>query len=721
MLTRLAAKHHPQHHRFSVPLPLFLFVLLLMGALVPTATQAFTTTDTAVSVAANPADMGCAANTTFLPLVSHMAVGAPDRLGDDPPEDEYPVPSKGIVTYSGIAPNGFNNPFATTIAFHLNCAAFTDNTEYVNLFINNQLVAPEFYTLTDHTLTIDSYEPSLWTRDHAVIELDTEDTDGKFVTTAVDFWIGLHVLDVTVQDEAGNPVAGVEVVAGLGDDQSIRAVATSSANGVVRFENVPDRTIILTARAADNHYGTLAVAGSSETATLTLLGFNPPSPIDNNDFSLGTAGWEIGDAPVTLVPHEEDLTGNDRAVEGDQDLLVQTSGEGAQTISRTFEVEPGTKNVTVRYRFRTEEVPGGYYGTEWNDYFSVSLRSIRGGASAEANSMNGLGLGAFDPIGRTAWRETTLEVDEAGDTIQVDIVVANVGDDYLDSYVLIDLVLEKPFAITELVLNDIDNARLGHLSADDHTYFAGNTRINGTIKIEGKEDITVQSVEMEVLQGGAVVARGTLTPGLFGTLIQPLGSDEQVSVTTSQLLFELSSAQASLIDSSANGTVTLRVRARSTAGDVALREFGAVEILARYDDTNRYGGRDGGVGGDDWVKPDVKTIVEHFPNILVGDISNMNGGNFPPHASHNRGNDVDGWFTGFNDINAATATQIIAHLNDETYGSTITRVYVTHIREDGQPFWDAFKNVVLDDGRRARDVIRHEDGHTTHFHWVVAP
>jgi len=84
--------------------------------------------------------------------------------------------------------------------------------------------------------------------------------------------------------------------------------------------------------------------------------------------------------------------------------------------------------VRVRYRFITEEVPGGYYGSEFNDYFQVALRSGLARRNAvETNSMNGLGLAAFDPAsGATGWRDATLPVDVDGDTIQADIVVANI-------------------------------------------------------------------------------------------------------------------------------------------------------------------------------------------------------------------------------------------------------------------------------------------------------
>jgi hypothetical protein len=53
----------------------------------------------------------------------------------------------------------------------------------------------------------------------------------------------------------------------------------------------------------------------------------------------------------------------------------------------------------------------------------------------ESNSMNGLGLAAFDDGGATAWREVTLPVAPDGDVVEIDMTVTNVGDDLLDSQV----------------------------------------------------------------------------------------------------------------------------------------------------------------------------------------------------------------------------------------------------------------------------------------------
>lgn len=667
------------------------------------------------------------------------------RPAEPTPSDDEPA-SAAQVSVTGVDKTSFNAT-GSTVKFAISGETLDTALGSVLVLHNNAKVPDAAVQVSSTEVTL----PSIAEEGLNEFILVARDSKGLGITYETSFWAGSQSFLVQVVNQGGQPVTDAAVTIRLNDDQSVRAQATSSG-GQATFTNLPDRTFILEAKDSSNRFASLA-AVIGDSPKLVLRGFDPPSAVDNNDFSQGTNGWNLdtdgdGKAPVEIVPHVEGSTSSMPASAAtlpqigrrpgfvapapwtraaiapqadDMDLVLNTSGEGPQSISRTFTVKPGTKNVTVRYRFITSEVPGGYFGTKYNDYFSVSIRSQKGGgAVAESNSMNGLGLAAFDASGATAWREQDLPVDEEGDTIQVDLTVANVADDLLDSQVVVDIVEEKKLKITKLKLNDIDNTALQYLSTSAHTYFSGNTRIHGTITVEGAKDDSLTSLELEVLEGGTVVARANLAAGAQGTLLTTFGDDEKVEITNSQLLFELPSAQAAAVNQQNNGNLTLRARAKSQNGEEATKEFGAVQKLVRYTGNNRYGDRDEGVGGDDWVKPSVRTVVEHFAGLTWGDFSNMNGGQFAPHQTHNDGNDADGWFSGYNARDAATAQTIIGHLNDATYGSRILTVYVTYQQANGNAFWEAIRNVTLNDGRRARDVIRSIGGHTTHFHWIVS-
>jgi hypothetical protein len=276
----------------------------------------------------------------------------------------------------------------------------------------------------------------------------------------------------------------------------------------------------------------------------------------------------------------------------------------------------------------------------------------------------------------------------------------------------------KLLDISSMALNDIDNVSLEYLSASAHSYFGGNTRIHGTITIVGPKEEKLESLVLEVVQNEKVVATANLTEGLRPKLINvPFGSAEKLEITMSQLMFELPSAEAAKVDGSKNGKLTLRARAKASDGQETTKDFGQVEILVRLTGTNRYGMRDENRGGDDWLKPSVKTVVDHYSDFNWGDCSNMNAGSFKPdHKTHQTGNDADGHFDGFNDRDADAAKKLIAALNDTTYGSRITTIYVTFT----PAFKKAIKDVTLADGRLATSVFNDETDHDTHFHFVIS-
>ncbi|HLX64570.1 MAG TPA: hypothetical protein VKX17_25075 [Planctomycetota bacterium] len=283
--------------------------------------------------------------------------------------------------------------------------------------------------------------------DMTVFNVSATDLFGLTVAGTGTVWSGSFVLTVNVVDQQGQAVKGALVTATLGDDHSIMGQGTSDAAGNVVFENLPDRTILLMASVpGTDKVGTNANNGGAGTITVVILDFNTASTVVNNDISLGTSGWDTGTSPVTVIPHTESGGGTPppsvRAV--DQDLQLTTSGEGPQFLSRTFVTQKDTKSVSCRYRFITSEIPGGYFGTQYNDYFAVLIRSSSGGGLAfEINTMNALGLAAFDASGATAWRKVKLPVAVAGDTVQVDVIVANVADGYLDSQVVVDKIIEE--------------------------------------------------------------------------------------------------------------------------------------------------------------------------------------------------------------------------------------------------------------------------------------
>ena len=389
-------------------------------------------------------------------------------------------------------------------------------------------------------------------------------SSGRSYKFSTSLWAGNEVAVLSLFQEDGSVfTADVTITAQSSDDVDVTStVHSTGGSGIVSVENLPVRTIIYVAVSKDGDYGLTATVGGEER-TMTLVGFNEPSEIDNNDFSKGLDGWVTpGNASiyVKVVDHVEDVvvgnsttttrslrrrenaaSGSSKIVrnrrpthttsgtrgntetpsragsgersklnnqlhhrqlyistnavdeesefmpstsggsnkniftssavvahstdlEGNKDVELSTNGtyDDKQTLSRTFNTNPGVNGLTIRYKFITEEVPNGYYGSQWNDYFAVTTRVISSGqVISKTKSMNMFKLDEFDYATGSLlnWIEETvdLDLDKNGDAISVDISVGNRGDNLYDSTIIVDYIEEVssylPFS-TNLELKD---------------------------------------------------------------------------------------------------------------------------------------------------------------------------------------------------------------------------------------------------------------------------
>ena len=669
----------------------------------------------------------------------------------DPPSDSDNEPeSEGVLSLDGASATAFNAAGPQTLTVLVDGAAFSPDTTLQQAIVNGAYLRPTAIGPTALQFDV-VLQPGR--NDVSILAVDTGELP---IRARYVLWAGSGTQAVTVTDEAGAPLDGAVVRSAIVDDLDVAAEGVTQG-GTVVFENVPPRTLIVTAEAAPNRFGTAGALGNGSPVTVVALGFDAPSAVANNDFALGLDGWDVTsgvtDGSVDLVPHEEEVGPGDEetpteevpgedapefsgaSADADIDLELGTGGEGPQRVSRAFQIEPGTRSVTVRYRFVTTEVPGGYYGTEFNDYYGVTVRSETGGGrSSEQNSMNGLGLAAFDASGGTAWREVELPVSEDGDLVQVDLVVANVGDGAYPSRVVVDRVRQSPLSIRTARLKDNTRGTLrachGSSFLEDLQFFSmgtpipyrnGNTWVWGDLTLEGSPDDAVTDVRLEaVLGSGNVITSGSLSSAAEGELIRPFGSSGRLTTSQSGTtpLFVVPQSRYPK-----SGVITLRVRATAASGTTARRTVGQYPVLVRYHwAEDRFGpaGRDAEQGGDDWGLESVVILARRIARseagagILYNDFSNMNGGKFPIHCTHREGDVVDATFPGLPNKSAAAAQKILDILNGP-YGRQIRTVQTTFTW--GSSFGQTIRNAgALADGRPASAVVTPLSGHPTHMH-----
>lgn len=431
-------------------------------------------------------------NIALLSLTLTACGNNAERDQPTPPPPPNPLEETleaGALTLEGMEDNALN-PADTVLKFAIKSTTFDATASEVRLSVNGKPVEAANISVGANQISA----AVLLDDGRNDIMFKAYDMAGRPVFLNQTVWAGKNKLAVAVVSADGTPVPdGTTVTLRLSDNLDIGATGKTLA-GAVEFLNVPARTVVAEARTADNGTGVVGGAGGNGTMTLTLTPFNTPDVTENNDFSKGLTGYEFGSSPVVLIPHVEqvgpkaggaslswvksfqqaDRASFDRAVRAsglyasntaqssaeDSDAVLSTSGQGNQTLSRTFPVKKGTTSVSVRYRFITSEVPGGYFGSKYNDYYSATIRTKSGQSVTESNTMNALGLPAFDSGGSTSWRRLSLKTDKEGDSVQFDLTVANVADGMLDSQLVVDLIEEKSEQVTPKLAWDPNNGGL---------------------------------------------------------------------------------------------------------------------------------------------------------------------------------------------------------------------------------------------------------------------
>jgi hypothetical protein len=207
----------------------------------------------------------------------------------------------GALALSGVSPTAFN-PTDARLTFKLSGARFGQVSRADTVLRVNDQIVPD----TQVTVTADSIAATAALTDGKnLLHLESVDNFGRPLYFNGTIWAGDNALHVDLINEDGTPFRKkATVTISLVDDQAVHK-KTTTAKGAAEFANVPASTVLIQATASGNRLGAIGVTGDAGTATVVLRGFNDPSPVDNNDLSKGTDGWDVGSAPVQIVPHQE--------------------------------------------------------------------------------------------------------------------------------------------------------------------------------------------------------------------------------------------------------------------------------------------------------------------------------------------------------------------------------------------------------------------------------
>ncbi|KAK2032009.1 hypothetical protein LX32DRAFT_726218 [Colletotrichum zoysiae] len=322
------------------------------------------------------------------------------------------------IKLEGVSESGFN---AKDAPFSVKISCTELDTKNVAVYAN--LEEAENYSVTPEGISFSGFSIG-----SVLLSVFALDVTGSPIIKSFQLVFGSISMPVSVVGADGNPVSGATVTVNATTYPGVGTFCTTDNTGRCTFDNLPPTTIGLVARAGDNSIAVNGLAASSGLVTLKLMPYVDPDADASFDVANGTTGWSGGTTTSVKVKR-------------DTQLVVSTNGQpNLQSAAKSFPVHPFTKSAYIKYKFVTSEVPGGYFGTQYNDYYSITIRSNTGAFVTVTNSMNALGLGAFDAAGATDWYTLSLPVPSDTESVRYDVGVSNVADALYDSQVIVEKV-----------------------------------------------------------------------------------------------------------------------------------------------------------------------------------------------------------------------------------------------------------------------------------------
>lgn len=696
--------------------------------------------------------------------VSFLIVQTP--AGSSGEEEVREGASQGVLYLDGLDETAFHKA-GGDVSLRLEGASLEPVTDGIDAILNGERLADASISVQADRLTFKGILKDGLNR----LRVTAVDTDGAILSAGYDLWAGSRTVvarlaGASPQGEspqsAASPAAttrrqeraasddDLPVTAELSVIDSPRAsvLASDDGQGNLKFDNVPAAPLVLSA-SQGKRLAVVPVSATAATLDLQLRDFAAPSAVDNPAFESGLSGWETLGASARLLAdaaHPGVLKAGkpvlvlygcpvQDAADGSLSAPPSCAAGGTQSVRRTFQTRPGSTAVSLRYFLGAfEKARGGETGLP--DSFSITLRSLATGRSVTvAGNAGSFGSAAFDPLGYSSLRELSLLVPPEGDVVEAELRMteggaAPGGGQVLDGLFVASFA-ESGTAISSARLLDLNSDGLQALSVGAHPYSGGSTPVSGILEIDGKAGDSVLRLDLEVLSAGRVVASGALSPDA-AALLQPFPASGHLRLAPPGPLFLIPSQDLQPL-AEAGGPLQLRIVLRTAGGEVAQKEIETSPgrlVAFRLDEEDasvRFGQREPALcmgtgtfcGGDGWLDPALKPVVEHFTaayGLQWNDFSNLNGGHYPIHAGHRDGWEADVRHPAYPPLDAAAAQLLVALANDSTFGSRIQHVYVPRGHQASAEFWAILDSAELKFVENRKRFFLKVEGTLGHFH-----
>ena len=678
--------------------------------------------------------------------------------------DYFEVPSLGTLLLSSNQVNKFH-PYSTILDLQVDGASFSiaGHENDFEVYNGEELLDVELLEITGSIVKIGL---NGLTDGYNELHFKFKDSDNRTLNLNQGLWAGARTISLSVMDDSGNSITdGILQVEFVDSDKFEMQIGLTEQS--VKLDNVPQQDLVLAVYAnnslslnilkSDFANQLLSISHKSiesigESIPLSEVGHYR---LNKGTFSITNDSYSHGENFITndiihLTPDEngyisfvgqEQIQGEMQALSLEQQLIGSEDD---------YMIMAGWDADSSKVLFRRSYIDKISQNKTVDNYYVDPIKELFFSKSTDSNIINTAFVAYINPEPENlftsfikwvlpfAYANSGGQGSKTSTTTQVRSTISDIG--LLDEHKL------WMYAISLGKYSKFHPSTMTESGSD------GQKRKYNTVyaKIEGSnlDSVVASDVSMERQGGGRL-------PRLVARNLQGSSS---VKIAEFRIFEEIIPENIGNID------VKISVK------DVTRRPWGARKKLPvlvsltghdpegcdsnyyRYlsDDCKNISTRN---NGDDYIHSEYWLSVRNLLTdradlvtkgganvtgvpIRVADISNLNGGKFPPHAGHNRGINLDlryskideykGFSTGAPPLKDGHSARALLDILNSSIGSSIHRLLVTVENEGFDNIRDSFKDNATDfqkairaeclvDGRYAGDAIVHKSGHNHHF------
>lgn len=300
--------------------------------------------------------------------------------------------SAGVIQITNLNSNSFS-PVSSDIVLGLSLAQFSQNSHALHFSVNGVEIDQSKITTRTNQVTISG----ALVEGLNSLELNAIDHLGNSIFWTTNIWAGSRTVNFAITNFSSSDIS---TYFALAKDQDVRSIAIPGASGSI--QNLPANQDLVAVSMVNGGVGLARIKPVDNLVYISIAGFAQPDINENNNFSNGTAGWQIGNGVGTVMIGKSAPYLRLSGTEGMKTRLVRTFLAGDLATHRFF------------YRF----IPSSL-----SDSYTISLRTKSGSVQFSSKAASDFFSSKDGENLIQSWRGLVVETSDPQDIVQLEVEI----------------------------------------------------------------------------------------------------------------------------------------------------------------------------------------------------------------------------------------------------------------------------------------------------------